>query len=93
VLGTSVLDISRELAAEIVIGGTQRKDFLQIPNQGKHYEVPHAFLLEVTSAGVITSITAYLGQCELLSSTWKNDHRRLTTFIQEWRKYTGMAQR
>jgi hypothetical protein len=86
VLGTCVLDISRELAAEIVIGGTQRKDFLQIPNQGKHYELPHVFLLEVASAGVITSITAYSGPCELLSSAWKNDHRRLTTFIQEWRK-------
>lgn len=35
------------VAAEVEIGGTQRKDFLQIPNQGRNYDLPHAFLLKV----------------------------------------------
>jgi steroid delta-isomerase-like uncharacterized protein len=47
------------VAAEVVIEGTQQKDFLGIPNRGRHYELPHAFLLHVDERGLITSITAY----------------------------------
>ena len=46
-------------AAEVMIGGTQRKDFLDIPSQGKHYELPHAFILRLNERNRITSITAY----------------------------------
>lgn len=55
----SLFDDGRHVAAEVVIGGTQRKDFLQIPSQGRHYELPHAFLLEVNDQGQISAITAY----------------------------------
>jgi steroid delta-isomerase-like uncharacterized protein len=49
----------RNTAAEVTIGGTQRKDFLDIPNHGKHYELPHAFLLRFNDEGKITAITCY----------------------------------
>jgi ketosteroid isomerase-like protein len=32
---------------------------LQIPSQGKHYELPHAFLLQINDQGQISHITAY----------------------------------
>jgi hypothetical protein len=47
------------VAAEVVIGGTQRKDFLQIRNQGKHYDLPHAFLLKINDKDLITEIACY----------------------------------
>ena len=38
------------IAAEVVIGGTQRKDLdygeVRIPSHGEHYELPHVFLLQ-----------------------------------------------
>lgn len=55
----SMFGDDRNVAAEVVIGGTQRKDFMQVRNQGKHYEVPLAFLLQVDSDGLIAGITAY----------------------------------
>ncbi|MGA7328452.1 MAG: ester cyclase [Rhodomicrobium sp.] len=55
----SMFGNAENVAAEVVIGGTQSKDFLNIPNRGKHYELPHAFLLEVDGVGKITSIAAY----------------------------------
>jgi steroid delta-isomerase-like uncharacterized protein len=47
------------VAAEVLIGGTQRKDFFGIPSKGKHYDLPHAFLLEVDDSDRITRITSY----------------------------------
>jgi steroid delta-isomerase-like uncharacterized protein len=55
----SVFSDGRNVAAEVMIGGTQQKDFLQIRNQGKHYDLPHAFLLELTESGRIDRITCY----------------------------------
>jgi ketosteroid isomerase-like protein len=49
----------RNVAAEVIIGGTQQSDFLQIRSQGKHYELPHAFLLTLNESSLITQITAY----------------------------------
>jgi ketosteroid isomerase-like protein len=54
----------RNVAAEVMIGGTQRKDLtfgrVHIANQGKHYELPHAFLLQVDdSKRLITEIACY----------------------------------
>jgi predicted ester cyclase len=54
----SLLGETYHVAAEVVIGGTQKKDFLNIPNQGKHYDLSHAFLLEINDRGLITRITA-----------------------------------
>jgi steroid delta-isomerase-like uncharacterized protein len=55
----SIFGDARNLAAEVMIGGTQQKDFLQIPSQGRHYDLPHAFLLTMNDGGQITGITAY----------------------------------
>jgi steroid delta-isomerase-like uncharacterized protein len=49
----------QNVAAEVVIGGTQRKDFLDIRSQGRHYELPHAFILRLDDQGLIRAITAY----------------------------------
>ena len=52
------------VAAEVMIGGTQRKDLVygqvRIPSQGKHYELPHVFLLQANESGLITEVAAYL---------------------------------
>jgi steroid delta-isomerase-like uncharacterized protein len=55
----SVFGDEHNAAAEVIIGGTQRKDFLDIPNQGRHYELPHAFLLRLNEKQLITRIAAY----------------------------------
>jgi len=55
----SLFSDERHVAAEVVIGGTQQKAFLQIPSRGKRYELPHAFLLALNDRGQISSITAY----------------------------------
>lgn len=48
----------RNAAAEVTIGGTQRKDFLDVPNQGNHFELPHAFLLRMNDKAKIAVITS-----------------------------------
>ena len=55
----SIFGDESNVAAEVTIGGTQRKDFLDIPNQGKHYELPHAFILSVDDERKIARIAAY----------------------------------
>ncbi|MEA2255075.1 MAG: hypothetical protein QOG35_1120 [Solirubrobacteraceae bacterium] len=55
----SMFGDDRHVAAEVVIGGTQRKDFAGIRNQGRHYDLPHAFLLTLTDGGRITLIACY----------------------------------
>lgn len=59
----SIFGDGRDVAAEVMIGGTQRKDLLygqvRIPGQGKHYELPHAFLLKRDDGGLITEIASY----------------------------------
>jgi hypothetical protein len=47
----------RNAAAEVMIGGTQQKDFLGIRSQGRRYDLPHAFLVETNAAGLITGIS------------------------------------
>jgi steroid delta-isomerase-like uncharacterized protein len=61
----------RNAAAEVTIGGTQRKDFLQIPSRGKHYELPHAFLLSLDDRGLITDIAAYWDNASFYSQLGK----------------------
>lgn len=60
----------RNAAAEVTIGGTQRKDFLDIPNQGKHYELPHAFILAIDD-GLISSIRCYWDNLSFYSQLGK----------------------
>lgn len=55
----SMFGDDRHVAAEVVIGGTQQKDFADIPNKGRHYDLPHAFLLTLDDGSRITRITCY----------------------------------
>src|ERR1700676_4593476 len=57
--GQSIFGDEPNVAAEVVIGGTQQKDFLQIRSQGRHYDLPHAFLLQTNDRNLITRITCY----------------------------------
>jgi steroid delta-isomerase-like uncharacterized protein len=61
----------RNAAAEVMIGGTQRKQFLDIPSQGKHYELPHAFILAVDDNNLISVITAYWDNLSFYSQLGK----------------------
>lgn len=71
VAAQSMFGDDHNVAAEVLIGGTQQKDFLRIPSQGKHYELPHAFLLNVDDAGLITRITAYWDNASFYSQLGK----------------------
>jgi steroid delta-isomerase-like uncharacterized protein len=62
---------ARNVAAEVIIGGTQQKDFLQIPNRGKHYELPHAFVLRMNEKGQISEVTAYWDNASFFSQLGK----------------------
>jgi hypothetical protein len=59
----SMFGDERNVAAEVMIGGTQQKDLqyglVRIPSQGKHYELPHAFLSKMDDRGLITEVAAY----------------------------------
>ena len=59
----SMFGDASNIAAEVMIGGTQRKDLVyaqvRIPSQGKHYELPHVFLLQANESGLITEVAAY----------------------------------
>jgi len=52
-------DDDGNVAAEVVISGTQAKDFGAIGNQGLHYDLPHVFLFHVNEDDRIDSITCY----------------------------------
>jgi steroid delta-isomerase-like uncharacterized protein len=62
-LGNDVTSISADsdgnVVAEVVISGTQSKDWGSIGMQGKHFDLPHLFLLHVNGDGLIDRITAY----------------------------------
>ena len=61
----------QNVAAEVMIGGSQKKDFMNIPNQGRHYDLPHAFLLKIGDRRLITSITAYWDNASFYSQLGK----------------------
>ncbi|HEX3426987.1 MAG TPA: nuclear transport factor 2 family protein [Acidimicrobiales bacterium] len=52
-------DDDGNVVAEVVISGTQSKDWGAIGTQGRHYDLPHLFLLHVNSDGLIDRITGY----------------------------------
>jgi steroid delta-isomerase-like uncharacterized protein len=62
----------RNVAAEVMIGGTQRKDFLGIRNQGKHYDLPHAFLVKLNRESLITEVACYWDNVTFYSQLGKN---------------------
>lgn len=61
----------RNVAAEAVFEGTQRKDVFGIPNQGRHFELPQAFIFQIDDLGLITSITVYWDNASLYSQLGK----------------------
>jgi steroid delta-isomerase-like uncharacterized protein len=71
----SMFGDERNIAAEVMIGGTQRKDLVfgqvRIPSQGKHYELPHAFLLQLDESGLITQVAAYWDNASFYSQLGK----------------------
>jgi steroid delta-isomerase-like uncharacterized protein len=67
----SIFGDERDVAAEVVIGGTQRKDFFQIPNRGRRYDLPHAFILRTDDSNRITGITAYWDNASFYSQLGK----------------------
>ncbi len=52
-------DNEGNVAAEVVISGTQAKPYGAIANQGLHYDLPHVFLFRVGKDGLIEEITGY----------------------------------
>ncbi len=63
---------------EVTISGTQAKDTFGIRNLGRHFDLPHVFIIKVGDDGLIQSMKAYwdnaqwfqsLGRSSLDSST------------------------
>jgi steroid delta-isomerase-like uncharacterized protein len=52
-------DSQGNVAAEVMISGTQAKPFGMIGCQGLHYDLPHVFLFRVGNEGLIEEVTAY----------------------------------
>jgi len=67
----SVFGDESNAAAEVLIGGTQRKQFFNIPSQGKHYELPRAFILSLDENNLITGVTAYWDNVSFYSQLGK----------------------
>jgi steroid delta-isomerase-like uncharacterized protein len=52
-------DADGNVVCEVVIGGTQEKDFDSIGCVGKRYDLPHLFFLHVNDQGLIDDIAGY----------------------------------
>lgn len=52
-------DDQGNVAAEVMISGTQAKPYGTIANQGLHFDLPHVFLFRVGKDGLIEEVTAY----------------------------------
>ena len=52
-------DDQGNVAAEVLISGTQAKPFGMIASQGLHYDLPHVFLFRIGQEGLVEEITAY----------------------------------
>jgi len=52
-------DDEENVAAEVMISGTQAKPFGTMGNQGLHYDLPHVFLFRMSKEGLIEEITGY----------------------------------
>lgn len=58
-------DPQGNVAAEVIISGTQAKPFGMIGCQGLRFELPHVFLFRVSYAGMIEDVTAYWDMADL----------------------------
>ncbi len=64
-------DDQGNVAAEVVISGTQAKPFGVIGCQRLHYDLPHVFLFRVGNEGLIEEATACpLGYGRLAAPAW-----------------------
>jgi steroid delta-isomerase-like uncharacterized protein len=61
----------RNVAAEAVLEGTQRKDVFGVPSQGRHLELPYAFIFQIDDLGLIASITVYWDNASFYSQLGK----------------------
>jgi steroid delta-isomerase-like uncharacterized protein len=52
-------DNEGNVAAEVVISGTQAKPYGTIANQGLHFDLPHVFLFRVGQDGLVEEISGY----------------------------------
>ena len=52
-------DDQGNVAAEVMISGTQARPFGMMGSQGLHYDLPHVFLFRVWEEGLIEEVTAY----------------------------------
>ncbi len=52
-------DDEGNVAAEVVISGTQAKPYGTIANQGLHFDLPHIFLFRVGQDGLVEEINGY----------------------------------
>jgi hypothetical protein len=52
-------DDQGNVAAEVMISGTQAKPFGMIGSLGLHYDLPHVFLFRVGKESLIEEVTAY----------------------------------
>lgn len=59
IMALYVGDDGRSVTVEVMISGTQAKDGFGIPNLGKRYELPHAFIITGSPDGGIDRMTAY----------------------------------
>jgi steroid delta-isomerase-like uncharacterized protein len=71
VIQKSMFGDNRAVTVEVVIGGTQQKQFEQIPSEGKQFELPHAFLMELNDRSKISRITVYWDNVTLFSELGK----------------------
>jgi hypothetical protein len=75
---------------EVLIGGTQRKDFLHIRSQGGRYDLPNAFLLKVNERRLITRITCYLVHASAFISSSARHASLSAVFIVDARTREGL---
>lgn len=62
---TITSDGQGNIAAEVMLSGTQAKPFGTIGCQGLHFAVPHVFLFRVGDDGLIEEVTAYWDMADL----------------------------
>ena len=58
-------DDEGNVAAEVVISGTQAKPYGTIASQGLHFDLPHVFLFRVGQDGLVEEINGYWDNADL----------------------------
>ena len=61
-------DDEGNVAAEVVISGTQAKPYGTITNQGLHFDLPHVFLFRVGRDGLVEEVSGYWDTADFIAS-------------------------